>query len=282
MKHAYLIIAHHEFEVLRYLVSALDDERNDIFIHFDKKVSKLPELATSKSSLYIMDKRNDVRWGHYSQIKTTLDILCYAQQLGEYSFYHVLSGTHLPLKSQDTIYHFFEQHPGKSFFMAMPTSAEEIDLKIRRYNFFLRNFMHRHSVVQRLDQLAWQGVIKSQKLLNIRKNKKTTFVKASSWFSLSDRAVHYLKAQADVIQKKYQYTLCGDEFFAFSELSGSRLQHTLVDYQDMLKVEFSGINPRIYTNDHYTELVRSPHLFARKFSKKDLTVVRNIVLSNQH
>jgi hypothetical protein len=38
MKHAYLIIAHNEFKVLKKLVEALDDERSDIFIHWDKKL----------------------------------------------------------------------------------------------------------------------------------------------------------------------------------------------------------------------------------------------------
>ena len=46
MKHAYLIMAHHEFEVLGKLVQALDDERNDIYIHFDKKVKNYPLLKT--------------------------------------------------------------------------------------------------------------------------------------------------------------------------------------------------------------------------------------------
>ena len=32
MKHAYLIMAHHEFEVLGKLIQAIDDKRNDIFI----------------------------------------------------------------------------------------------------------------------------------------------------------------------------------------------------------------------------------------------------------
>ena len=30
-KHAYLIIAHNEFEILKLLVNALDDARNDIY-----------------------------------------------------------------------------------------------------------------------------------------------------------------------------------------------------------------------------------------------------------
>ena len=44
MKHAYLIIAHHEFDILSKLVQAIDDERNDIFIHFDKKIKNCPSL----------------------------------------------------------------------------------------------------------------------------------------------------------------------------------------------------------------------------------------------
>ena len=42
MKHAYLIIAHHEFEVLEKLIQSLDDARNDIYIHFDRKLKSLP------------------------------------------------------------------------------------------------------------------------------------------------------------------------------------------------------------------------------------------------
>ena len=40
MRHAYLIIAHNEPEILQMLISALDDARNDIYVHIDKK-SKL-------------------------------------------------------------------------------------------------------------------------------------------------------------------------------------------------------------------------------------------------
>lgn len=39
MKHAYLIIAHNEPEVLRRLVKSVDDKRNDIYIHIDKKAN---------------------------------------------------------------------------------------------------------------------------------------------------------------------------------------------------------------------------------------------------
>lgn len=40
-KHAFLIMAHNEYDILNKLLLLLDDERNDIFIHYDKKC-KLP------------------------------------------------------------------------------------------------------------------------------------------------------------------------------------------------------------------------------------------------
>ena len=36
-KHAYLILAHSQFNQLAFLVSLLDYQDNDIFIHIDKK-----------------------------------------------------------------------------------------------------------------------------------------------------------------------------------------------------------------------------------------------------
>lgn len=63
MKHAYLIMAHNRPEMLKRLVDALDDERNDIFIHFDKKWKNVPVLATTKAKLYQLPHRQNVRRG---------------------------------------------------------------------------------------------------------------------------------------------------------------------------------------------------------------------------
>lgn len=75
MKHAYLIIAHNEFEVLQSLLQAIDDKRNDVYIHFDKKVKKLPALSMLYSRLHILKRRVDVRWGNISQIKAEFAII---------------------------------------------------------------------------------------------------------------------------------------------------------------------------------------------------------------
>ena len=36
-KHAYLIMAHHRFDVLKMLLTDLDYKDNDIYLHIDKK-----------------------------------------------------------------------------------------------------------------------------------------------------------------------------------------------------------------------------------------------------
>ena len=71
-KHAYLIMAHGDFALLQCLARALDDPRNDLFIHIDAKVSNLPEVRTEKAGAYMLKDRIDVRWGDVSQIETEL------------------------------------------------------------------------------------------------------------------------------------------------------------------------------------------------------------------
>ncbi|MGN1262595.1 MAG: glycosyl transferase, partial [Prevotella sp.] len=68
-RHAYLIMAHNEWDLLNTLLSLIDDERNDIFLHIDKKVKHMPELYRPKhSGLYFTPERYDVRWGDVGQV----------------------------------------------------------------------------------------------------------------------------------------------------------------------------------------------------------------------
>ena len=115
MKHAYLILAHNEFEVLRRLVSCVDDSRNDIYIHFDKKVTALPDIRTRNAGLTVLDRRIDVRWGAPSMIEAEYALFSAAASRGPYQYYHLLSGVDLPLKSQDEIHAFFDAHNGEEF-----------------------------------------------------------------------------------------------------------------------------------------------------------------------
>lgn len=278
VKHAYLIIAHHEFEVLSKLVQAIDDKRNDIFIHFDKKVKDCPSLAVHHSRLYILEKRIDIRWGHRSQIEAEYVLFEAACMHGKYRYYHLISGVHLPLKSQNDVHAFFSGLQDKEMLVHVPNSDYQTTLKMQRYNFFMKHFMHKTLWVRRLSQLLWRISIRIQKELHIYRNRNRSYTNASNWVSVTHNCVAYLLQIKNDVLRKYRFTLCGDEFFIPSELANSPLKDTISYDNRLLKCDFDGgSNPRTYTLADYDELVNSGCIFARKFSHMDMGIVDKIL-----
>ena len=94
MKHAYLVLAHNEFDVLERLLKSLDHIDNDIFIHYDKKVTKLPRIYLQHSKIEVLDKRINGCWGHWSLVEIELSLLRSAMRKGCYDFLHIISGVH--------------------------------------------------------------------------------------------------------------------------------------------------------------------------------------------
>ena len=115
-KHAYLIIAHNNFNQLKKLIELLDYEENDIYIHLDKKsklnVEELKKYV--KKSKLIFTKRIKVSWGGFSLVQSEL-ILLKASVKENYMYYHLISGADLPIKSMKEIHEFFEENEGKQF-----------------------------------------------------------------------------------------------------------------------------------------------------------------------
>ena len=114
-KHAYMIIAHNEFDLLEILVRLLDDPRNDIYVHIDAKVKdfdfKFFQALTQYSGLRFTPRRISATWGDFSLVNTEL-LLLQTAVAGEdpaqpYAYYHLISGVDLPIKSNDDIHAFF-------------------------------------------------------------------------------------------------------------------------------------------------------------------------------
>lgn len=267
MKHAWLIIAHNEFEILQRLVSALDDERSAIFLHFDRKVRTLPDIRVSRSHLTVLRERVDVRWGSFSQIECELALLQAAAQEGPYDYYHIISGTTLPLKPLEGIDAFFQATAGKTVLTGLchDTPYQET-LKVRRYNLFLRNYTSRHRFLREVSQFCWKSAIALQRLLHIESNRGRTFYKASNWLSLTEEAVQYILDRKDAIIKTYRWSFCGDEYFIPSELLASPLKDSVVNSDNYLYREIIRSTASTYQLDELPELAASGCLFARKFT----------------
>ena len=181
-KQAFLIIAHNEFEILKLLVSKLDNPRVDIFIHIDKKVKVIPEIKVGKSGLFILDKRVDVHWGSDSQIKCELDILKEASGYGPYEYYHLISGVHLPLKPIGDILSFFDSRKEDCILSGLcQSSPYQERLKVRSFNFFLKYYSSKNVALKNVSQFLWKSSIAVQRLFGIERNRGKVFYKASNW-----------------------------------------------------------------------------------------------------
>lgn len=281
-KHAYLIICHHEPEVLQLLVNAIDDLRNDIYIHFDKKFKASPYLQVRYSKLFVLEKRIDVRWGDYSQIKAELLLFESAFRNSSYSYYHLLSGVDFPIKSQNYIHSFFEKNNGMEFIgFTQGNVDDEIDQKVRRFHLFPKEYRNTEGVCGLLIRGLRKGFLKLQKLIGLRRNKNIVFKKGTNWVSVTSNFVEFLLSQKEVIERLYTYTFCADEVYKQTLCWNSSFKNNVYDLYNSgnsSKRMIQWVNNVLVDWDinDVDYLFDSTGLFARKFSNKNIEVVKRI------
>ena len=272
MRHAWLIIAHNEFEVLQHLVSLLDSSESDFYIHFDKKVSELPVIKVNKGRLQILSKRIDVCWGTVSQIKTELLLLETALTNGPYAHYHILSGTHLPLKSIEELLAFYEAHSGEEIMRFWKQDEGDADFKLRRYHFPMRYFKsNQHPLRKEIDTFIWKAWLKVQKGCGIRHLTRYVFRKTDNWLSLSEQGCTFLVQHSREILKKYRWSFCGDEYFVATELLAAPIPFQIFDCPNLLYVDFIGDTPRSFKMAEYNLFANTPYYWARKFTSDNVS-----------
>ena len=290
MKHAFLIIAHNEFDVLKLLVSCLDDTRNDIFIHFDKKVSTLPDVRTQYAGLTILENRIDVRWGAPSMVEAEFALFETACSQGPYQHYHLLSGVDLPIKGQDHIHDFFDRYDGEEFigytWTQMPAGFSR---KVQYWHLFPEDFKSRSFIKKALRA----GFLSLQEVLGIKRNRNVNFKKGSQWVSITEGMAQYFLEHRDWIRKTFRNTFCCDELVMQTLCWMSPYQehiHSLTsDGEGCVRAIGWRENPagsemvlRDWTDADFEFLKVSPALFARKFNSRDPQFLEKVVsLSNR-
>lgn len=274
-KHAYLIIAHNQFELLKKLIMLLDDERNDIYLHVDKKMSNFDATkivgVCKKSRLIVLPKRISVHWGGYSIIRVEMELLKAATSHGYYAYYHLLSGVCLPLKNQDAIHEFFNRHNGKEFIDLWKLK----ETTYSRFHYYTLLPEGERNFLTRLLNNSVKGILM---LLHIKMNRDVDFHYGSQWFSITDGFARYIVENEDWIDKVFSHSSTCDEVFVPTLLFRSPFAGNVYMQQDeegrtvgnMRFIDWtrgaSIRHPYTFTIEDYELLKRQPHLFARKFN----------------
>lgn len=279
MKHAYLIIAHNEPEILQLLLSSLDDERNDIYVHIDRKASfSASILQTSKSHLYVLPIHIDARWGDFSLVKIELTLFKEAYTNGPYAYYHLLSGVDLPIKSQDYIHTYCDEHQGREFIgIANHATQREINWRSQHWFFFSRDFQSNNMIKKFIRAIF----ARLQSLVRYRRT-RLEVKKGCQWCSITHDFVGYLLQNIDLIRRTFSHTYCPDEMFIQTLCWNSEFRKQIYNATD----EFEGCKRYIkWVNGilqplemkEVSYMVQSSKWFARKFSTQRMVVVENLL-----
>lgn len=286
MKHAYLIVAHNNFETLKKLISLLDDENNNIFILIDKKV-KIPcchniYKAVKHSKIKIVDPMY-INWAGSSQIKGTLHLLEEAIK-EKCDYYHLLSGNDLPIKSKQYIYRYFEKHKGYEFIEYEPRNYEFAKYKANYYHFFVDNKLYRKNKVIKIFNHV---LVKLQSKMKISREKEVLF-HGSAWFSITNECAKYVLSKKEEICNRYKYTLACDEVFLQTLIYASPFKDKIrfmeqgnkgnLRYIDWKRRK--GNSPYTFVSSDFKNLLEAGEdlLFARKFDESlDEHIINNIV-----
>ena len=284
-KHAYLIMAHNKFDMLCHLLTVLDDERNDIYLHIDLKTKNIPyddiKKSVEKSSLTFV-RRINVIWGDYAQVECEMELLKTAVANGNYGYLHLISGLDLPIKSQDEIHDFFDLHNGKEFF---DIEVQENDRYIRsrcRYYWLFQHYIGRHSKKSLFRLL--EGInVRIQRTLKVNRiPKQIEIKKGANWFSITGNLAEYIVSLEKVIKKHFKYTFCADEVFLQTIVYNSDFKSNLYKPQDnepasRRLIDWNRGNPYVFRIEDIDMIKNSNCLFARKFDNEfDRNIINEI------
>ncbi len=270
MRHAFLIIAHDNPEILYAQLEALDSENNDFYYHLDKRmnINKMDlERYAKKSKIYYVNPQK-IYWGHYSQVECELRLLETAlNNRTKYDYYHLLSGVDMPLKSCQDIHAFFKKNNGKEY---IHFDEKTVDENIRERISMYHLFPGRENWQRRLNGIF----IKIQKFMKIDRLKKLQWKvqKGANWFSITDTLAQDIIKNKDKIKKQFRYSFCGDEVFLQTYVFNSEYCSKLYsdkfdnDYHACMRlIDWKRGSPYIFGMDDWKELIECDYIFARKF-----------------
>lgn len=285
MKHAFLIMAHDNYEQLKMLIQSLDNCNNDIYIHIDRKcksilLESLSEIS-KESRTYVFQEYN-IYWGDYSQTECEIFLMEQAFK-NHYDYYHLLSGADLMLVGHNDFQSFFEANKGKEFINIDNDQLDDIFYEWFQVYHPLQKYIRlfRNRLIQLFFWKSAALLICLQKRIGINRtrNQNITFQKGANWFSITNELVAEVLKKKEWIRHTFSLSRSSDEMFIQTILVNSELKQNHFtglprECQNLRYIDWNRGNPYIFKEDDYEILLNSKCLFARKF---DINTDRKIV-----
>lgn len=208
-RHAFLIMSHNQFSLLKILIEMIDYPENDIFVHIDSKVDTFRfeefENMCRYSNVYFTSKRINVTWGNESQIKAELELFRLAYKHKPYSYYHFISGSDLFLVGQKKFRGFFEDKQLNFLHYNEEVSKWDYQrLSLYRNLFKDGRWLNYSHIIQ--------DFLKVDRLKRLKK-KYPIIKRGWNWCDLREDAVKELLDAENDIKRFTWHTVCSDEMY---------------------------------------------------------------------
>lgn len=277
MRHAFLVMAYSNWNLLERLMMMLDDDKNHIYLHIDLKSSDFNEdrfkniLHNAKVTFIPREK---IYWAGFSETWCEIRLIERALEDG-FDYCHMLSGVDFPLKTMNQIDKFFCDNAGKEFIEFNPKWYGVAGYKTRYYHLFVDNNLYRNN---RLVHACDYGIVKMQEKLHIKRNKDVLY-SGSAFFSITEKFAKFIIANKAELYKRYKMTRNGVEVIFQTLIMGTPFQTKVYGFEsptgNLRLIDWSrndgNINsPYTFKTADYHMLIASPEnvLFARKFDEK--------------
>lgn len=273
-KHAYLIIAHNQFNILKRLLRALDYKENDIFIHIDEKAGAIDceeiKSCVKESSIYFVD-RMSVNWGGTSQVRCELMLLKSASK-NNYKYYHILSGVDFPIKTQEEIHQFFDYNSGKEFVEFWDKKKKDYEYRVRytyplqekigRYTYDIKTLVYR-IFSKLLVFFQWVGRCDRVRLY------PGDIKVGSNWVSITNDFCQYIIKNEHLIYILFGEGIAVDELFIQTLCWNSEFREQIYRGKPIRLIDWSRGTPYVWNGNDIDEIRNSGCLFVRKVSDKN-------------
>lgn len=253
-KHAYMIMAHNDFDMLYEILRELDYERNDIFLHIDKKAQKVPFehlcSAVKKAKLVIIPRKN-VNWGGYTQIACELHLMRSALESGQHTYYHMMTGAMAPIKSQEEIFEFFDNCGNKEFIGF--DNSDNFENRVCLYHIYneIGKAMTKRNQIKVFIRNKFNGFQKKIGY-SYKPARNILFKKGFVYWSLTEDAIKYILINEKKIKKIYKHSFCGDELFVQTLLYNSEFRKRIYDLDNEYESCLRFIKPAISWNKNFS------------------------------
>ena len=287
-RHAYLLLAHSNLQVMQAALRLVDDTRNDVFIYIDGTLVHESDFHCKSSRVYFLRQKVRFGWGDFLPVE--MELIKFALSVGKYDYLHIMSDACLPIKTQDQIHAFFDADEKKQIYLHVNCHWFP---SIQREAATHYPFVHRKDFRRRKDLKLLAKILVRLKMAfgvnRLRNNRSIPVVyNGWQWGSISGDFAEFIVENEELLHHTFDDVLANEEVAFQSLAMNSHFRDRMYgfngrdDAQDASK-RMIGWNPKHWTPLIFTEkdfdtiMANKNCFFARKFyADVDMEIVRKI------